>query len=440
MPSLEELRRFATTHPMSSARFKGPFAYPFRDAKDSSKDVELSVASFARIRNDANGNEHLVVIACKRESNATHWYAWCGDACLEGRNRKADAAALAGRHKGWPVAPFGSETKSDRCHFWAKHAKGQVCKHVEHAMDWFTDADARELSDALDHVSDTAAPAATSFWGHNCSLALQKLAFRVPVLLEGESGSGKTTLARSLGDETGAAYVELAGHEGIEAIDVLGYPVQSEHGLIWKDGALSQAFRLARSQKVIFAIDELLRIPRRQLSVLLSATSPHGGQYRLRTGRIVAVKGGVGQEEVLECPVENLAFVATTNVGAQYALDEIDPALADRWVALRCDNDRERMQALLAEACTERGFDVGLATSMLTFYDKASDLLKQRQLNRKPSTRTLMRAVSLADTGEQVPDCLRLQALTWIDRDASGYPIDEQRELINDAIEASFSI
>src|SRR5690606_16842868 len=91
---------------------------------------------------------------------------------------------------------------------------------------------------------------------------LEELAFRVPILYEGDRGAGKTFEARNFARINRLPVVECAGHEGVEAIDMLGHFVPYGQGmLVWKDGPLSEAFRRAHKGQVVFIMDELLRIP-----------------------------------------------------------------------------------------------------------------------------------------------------------------------------------
>lgn len=110
------------------------------------------------------------------------------------------------------------------------------------------------------------------------------------------------------------------------------YAKDASGGLVWLDGALTEAFRLAQTQKVVLFIDEILRIPARELNVLVGSISPSSkNTYRLRTNRVTDITDGVGRTEIIEVPTSNLWIVATTNVGAKYNVDEIDHALSDRF-------------------------------------------------------------------------------------------------------------
>jgi midasin (ATPase involved in ribosome maturation) len=269
---------------------------------------------------------------------------------------------------------------------------------------------------------------------------LDSMMFRVPVLVEGDRGSGKTYEAHAFARQNDLPLIEMGGHEGVEAIDLLGtYTPMADRTLVWKDGPLSQAFRRAsKGTPTMLLVDELLRIPTRQQSVLLTALSPIDGYYRLRTGRIVNVDDGVGEEEVLRCKVEHLAIVATTNVGADYALDNLDPAIAERWMILRKDTSEESLRAVLSEVVSAKGYGLGTTNRLVRFFLKAKELRNAGQIARLPTTRTLVRAVELAGSEDEVGTMLLNQSLLWVERDLEGYPVKEQIESIRSLVDGIF--
>ena len=316
------------------------------------------------------------------------------------------------------------------------------CKHVNTLLQSHSEATLRGLLDELSerhaaYIGGTVrAPEAES-----TDSVLEELAFRVPILLEGERGSGKTHEAMAFAKESGHPLVLLQGHESLESIDMLGYPVHGTGfgGAVWKDGRLSEAFRQAAKSKVVLIVDELLRIPQRQLSVFLGALTPFDDTYRLNTGRIVEVVDGIGREECLECPTENLCVIATTNIGAEYAVDALDPALAERFHIVRKDTSRDDVVRVIGGLASERGFSAGLAAKMANFLDKMKELLKQNFIVRAPTTRTLARALMLARDEKDVAAWLSKSALTWVGRDTDGRPVLEQVESVDKVINTIFT-
>lgn len=270
---------------------------------------------------------------------------------------------------------------------------------------------------------------------------IERYAFKTPLLFEGDRGSGKTYDIREYARLQKHPYLEIAGNESMESFDFLGHVMQSEKGLVWKDGKLSQAFRLAKDgKKVVLLIDEMLRIPQRHLSVLLSALSADSeGNFRLQTGRMTDVVGGIGVEEEIVVPMENIAIFATTNVGPEFAIDDLDPAVAERFIILRKDTQVSQLTKILEKKVELRSFNKLIALKLAEFYNKTTRMVKSGTLNRHATTRTLSRAIDIATDEQDVAQVLRDQILLWADRDSAGYPVTAQVEMLEKTIKELFS-
>ena len=418
---------------------------------------KLASAVVFRVINTQNQNEHVVLLCAFKDWNdpAVHFSMHCGDAYLQGgpssaarktdytaalEHAKSSGLAAEAAHLEKAIDQQGAFGKGSGCHFWSKFHNGEYCAHTAAALQALKDAGSTFLQD-LQHAMVASLPGAAS--KHHAppssapgSFTLESLAFKVPTLLEGDRGSGKTHTVRAYARQQGLPLVLQGGHESVESWELLGQYVPTASGQpVWKDGKISQAFRLAKTQKVVLLLDELLRIPQRQLSVLLTALSPFDGQYTLSTGRIVEVVDDIGVEEVLSCPVENLWVVATTNVGAEFALDELDPAVAERFVPLRKDTETEELKRLLQEALHAKEFDENLAGKLVVFYEALHQLVNQGMLNKAPTTRTMLRAVELAASQDQLADALQVQALLWVERDSAGRPVQEQLKAVQSALQ-----
>ena len=304
---------------------------------------------------------------------------------------------------------------------------------------------------------------------------IKNFAFKVPVLIEGDRGSGKTYDAYAFAFYKGINPIFIGGHSGIESIDLLGYLIpatndleqnneqtsdtsdpydlkysynysnsnqdkdESKNKLIWKDGALTESIRRAKHEKTILIIDELLRIPNRELNILLSALTPLRGEYHLRTGRMVKAENGIGIEEVVTCPVENLFVIATTNSGSQYTVDVIDPALAERFIIIRKDTTEETLRNILIMKILEKKFNVNILEKLIKFYEAMQNALTQELIEAAPTLRTLSRAVELAQREQDIEILLYKQIYLWCGREISGLPITDQVIFIQKAIKICFS-
>jgi MoxR-like ATPase len=413
-------------------------AYPYKDI--ITKQIFNTAAYVVQVVIvDIDGlstEEHTVVVAYRPNIRGGPDYTvWCADLFLEGRidlNEAVQRATEASQNATGTgdlyeklLNGYNICDPSDSCDFWTKWRKDKkLCSHTAHALAYLREINPNFTDDLKAAYSDSLGASSVPTNASD-TYTLPEMAFKVPVLIEGDRGSGKTFEARAFARSSDYAYVEANGHEGVEAPDLLGFLVPVAKGeLIWKDGPLARAFRLAQTQKTVLVIDEMLRIRQRELSILLTAFSPDNGFYRLPTGRILRVVDGVGEEEVLEAPVGNLAVIATTNVYG--SLDAIDPALAERFMPIRKDTEVEALRAILVSIAESKSFSVDLAEKCVQFFLKMTEAKTQGLVLEIPTTRTLSRALQLARNPGEVQKGIRSQILLWVGRDLSGHPVEEQ--------------
>lgn len=430
-------------------------AYPFLDLDGITVRPATATVYHMEKVEGAEAKVHTVVLAYAEGE----FYLWCGDSYVEGRLRKKGlspddrrrkaVAAVHATHRSDAESVmrslFGMAGKNSGCNFWARWKSDQrLCKHTHTVLRLLDRNGELEMRlDALVHTYDTLMQgepeSAKSGWLDEAAL-VERLAFRRPALFEGDRGSGKTLTVRSYAKQHGLPLVPVDGNEGLEATDFLGmFVATGTGGFVWKDGRLSEAFRLAQKGKVVLIIDEMLRIPVKHLSVLLSALSPFDGKYALNTGRIIDVTDGIGREERLECPVENLCVFATTNIGGEFAVDRLDAALAERFIILRKDTTAGDVAQKSAEDLARKGFDPGIAAKLGSFFTKMQQLVQQGMAAHAPTLRTICGAIALAENEQEIPRWLEQTALLWVGRDVSGYPVDEQVEAVRQLISKEFA-
>jgi MoxR-like ATPase len=270
-----------------------------------------------------------------------------------------------------------------------------------------------------------------------------KYAFKKHILIEGEKGSGKTYSISKLLHDAGIETVFMAGHEGLESIDLLGYLIPEASGeLVWKDGALTEAFRKAQHGPTVLFYDELLRTPSRELNILVGALSPNAqGNYVLRTGRVLGVENGIAIEETLVVPSFNLWVIGTTNVGAGYSVDVIDEALADRFRIVRKDTEETEMRSILKKKFSTFFKDEDYTRELMKLYSYLKELNKKGDLNKVVNLRHLTEVIEFSDgTKESLIANVVDLIPHWVDRDSDGYINSAQKELVLKSIVRAFDI
>jgi len=272
--------------------------------------------------------------------------------------------------------------------------------------------------------------------GANLSDMLDRYFFRKHLLIRGGKGVGKTY---AVDERLASEKIDnefIAGHEGMESIDLLGYYIKDETGaMVWLDGALSKAFRKAKDAECCLFFDEILRMPSRELNILVGALTPTSrGTYRLRTNRVIDIAHGIGETEVLEVPVKNLWCVATTNIGAGYQVDDIDDALSDRFRIVDKTVSTEELQIILTSYATISGVSEAMVNKLIDFYTQSNDLVTSGELEKEVNLRHLSEVIQFSKSDVDIKEYMFDLVPTWCSTDANGTVNKSEREIINKLI------
>jgi MoxR-like ATPase len=387
----------------------------------------------------ANPEIHYVTILCFYEGN---YVLKCGDPYLEGSISETMVEKLIknaldrvneNSRKKLPELfrrSFNATPRSSVCGFNQKNyeAAGEMeaCEHIANFLGDLPQDVFEKLNE--DYYQGLFDADAANQLSADLQTKFDRYAFKKHLLLEGDKGSGKTYAATMWGKDKDVSRLFIGGHEQFESIDFLGHYVQQKDALlIWKDGPLSEAFRRARAgEKTVLIIDEILRIPKRELNILISALSPIEENYVLRTGRAMSAKDDIAVEEVLLAPTKNLWVIGTTNLGSNYAVESMDEALIDRFKPVRKDTTPDELRRILTQTANKRKIALECVNKLMDFYAKMSRLQATKIINKLVNIRQLNEALELARNKNEIREILVDSRLLWVDRDANGYPDKEQ--------------
>jgi nitric oxide reductase NorQ protein len=158
------------------------------------------------------------------------------------------------------------------------------------------------------------------------------------ILLAGPTGTGKTACFQQVATGSPATVIAIEGKEGLTDLDFMGAILpQPDGSRRWVDGPLLRAMRLAEAELVWLFMDEINRIPRRHVNLLLTLMNPKSGEFCQKMG-LPVLKDGVYYvlevpltSEIVFCPVQHLRIIAAGNFGRAYAVYDLDPALRRRF-------------------------------------------------------------------------------------------------------------
>lgn len=269
------------------------------------------------------------------------------------------------------------------------------------------------------------------------------------VLILGEAGVSKTYTARLEAAKSGFKVIEMACHAGTTAYELGGSYVPYHDGtVVWQDGKFAEAMRLAgKGERVALIIDEILRTEGRALSVLLTALTPHPvtGLYSFTTSRAIDSVDGVAVMETLSCDPRNLTVIATSNIGANYQTNDLDPAIQDRFVVYMQEMTNTLLQTILASVVDKvrkqypspagGGLPANTVSQMGALWRDINNNIKAAKLTKNFSTRKLVAAIENSQNSPmRLADNLRDMRFAVVRLDNDGHPVKDELELVLDLI------
>ena len=268
---------------------------------------------------------------------------------------------------------------------------------------------------------------------------IDRYAFKEHVLVSGPSGASKTYTVDKYVTTNGYTKEFIAGHEAIESTDLLGYPIRHIDGsFVWMDGPLTAAFRNAQAEKTVLFIDELLRIPSKELNILVGALTPNSsGEFVLRTNRLVDIEHGIGKSETLVIPQENLWVVGTTNMGGNYDVNEMDLALNDRFMITDVTIEQDTIDIII-QASDHNGLGEMVQNKLSKLFQLVNSLVVAQELTYNMNIRHITKVLRNADDVKHIKSYLQDLAPQIVSRTTEGKLNASEYQIYKDTIDSIF--
>jgi len=268
---------------------------------------------------------------------------------------------------------------------------------------------------------------------------ISRYAFKEHILITGPSGSSKTYSVDKYITEKGYEKEFVAGHEAIEAIDLLGYSIRHTDGsFVWLDGPLTSAFRKAKVGKSVLFLDELLRIPTKELNILIGALTPNSSnEYVLRTNRLIDLHDGIGTSETIVVPRENLWVIGTTNMGSNYDVNEMDLALNDRFMITDVVIEQNTIDNIILTSDSNELGEV-IRSKLSKLFSLVNKLVQAKELSYPLNIRHITKVLRLVENKADIGSYLKDLAPQVVSRTTEGVLNTTELQIYQDTVNAVF--
>jgi MoxR-like ATPase len=247
-----------------------------------------------------------------------------------------------------PANPESSHSRLEALQIGPQHPTPETAEMISMNVDPLTDPEAlRTLLGDADSKEEAAPPVVIEpaipggFVGWQTAALAEALASGDNILLAGPTGTGKTFALHQVVQSMDSFLVTIEGKEGLTDLDFIGAILPQEDGSrAWVDGPLLRAIRQAQLEPVLLFLDEVNRIPRAHLNILLGLMNPKSWEACQQMGINPGCEGpfyiveAPMTSEIVACPASRLRIVAAGNFGRAYQVYDLDPAVRRRFDTL----------------------------------------------------------------------------------------------------------
>jgi len=210
---------------------------------------------------------------------------------------------------------------------------------------------------------------------------------QLPVLIKGPTGCGKTRFVQYMAHRLGRPLYTVSCHDDLSAADLVGRHLIGNDGTYWSDGPLTRAVR----EGAICYLDEVVEARKDTTVVLHPLTDDRRILPLERTG------------EILQAP-PGFMLVVSYNPGYQNLLKGLKPSTRQRFVAMGFDFPDSELETEVLIG--ETGISEDMATGLVRLAGSLR-ALKDHDIEEAASTRLLVYAAKLIDSGMPVRDACR---------------------------------